>query len=225
MARASQRLEGEEVPVSGGWLTEHHGDLIDQVRSLGTPILELEPPRLVVAAPDRRGLLSSVAGVLALHGLDVRSADASGRDGVAVEVFSVEVRRSTWPDADRLRRDLTSVLAGQLALDDQLAEKARDYARSRRPTSARPVVPRVLVDNEASATSTVVEIRASDEVGLLHGVTRALFNCNLDVVSARVSTIGSEVVDAFYVRDTQGAKVTDRAALSRLELSVRASIS
>ena len=79
VTRASQRLEGTEVPVSGGWLTEHHGDLIDQVHGQGTPVLELEPPRLVVAAPDRRGLLSSVAGVLALHGLDVRSADASGR--------------------------------------------------------------------------------------------------------------------------------------------------
>ena len=32
--------------------------------------------------------------------------------------------------------------------------------------------------------------RAPDELGLLHRVTRALFDCDLNVVSARVSTIG-----------------------------------
>ena len=37
-----------------------------------------------------------------------------------------------------------------------------------------------------------------------------LFVLDLDVVAARVSTFGHEVVDAFYVRDTHtGGKVTD----------------
>ena len=68
----------------------------------------------------------------------------------------------------------------------------------------------------------MVEVRAVDEVGLLHRVTRALFDCDLDVVSARVSTIGTEVVDAFYVRDADGGKVSDPAALADLEAAVRA---
>jgi UTP:GlnB (protein PII) uridylyltransferase len=41
-------------------------------------------------------------------------------------------------------------------------------------------------------------------------------------VSARVSTIGSEVVDAFYVRDAAGAKVTRPEELQRIELAVKA---
>ena len=53
-------------------------------------------------------------------------------------------------------------------------------------------------------------MRAVDELGLLHRVTRTLFDCDLDVVSARVSTVGDAVVDAFYVRDAAGQKVTDR---------------
>jgi [protein-PII] uridylyltransferase len=68
----------------------------------------------------------------------------------------------------------------------------------------------------------VLEVRAADELGLLHRVTRALFDCELDVVSARVSTIGSEVVDAFYVRDAAGAKVTRPEDLDRIELAVKA---
>ncbi len=66
------------------------------------------------------------------------------------------------------------------------------------------------VDNAASAGSSVVEVRAEDDAGLLHRITAALFALDLDVVAARVSTFGHEVVDAFYVRDTAtGGKVTD----------------
>ncbi len=216
--------DGETRVVRGGPVRDGHRDLVRDVRLRREPVVVIDPPLVVVAAPDRRGLLASVAGVLALHGLDVRSADASGEDGVAVEVFTVEVGRGAWPDSARLRADLQAVLAGQLVLDHRLAEKAKAYAGSRRPTSAWPAVPRVEADNAASSTSTVVEVRAPDELGLLHRVTRALFDCDLDVVSARVSTLGSEVVDAFYVRGSDGGKVTDAADLQRMHDAVLAAV-
>jgi [protein-PII] uridylyltransferase len=70
----------------------------------------------------------------------------------------------------------------------------------------------------------VLELRAPDEVGLLHRVTQALFDCDLDVVSARVSTIGHEVVDAFYVRTSAGQKLTDPALLRTVEAAVHAAV-
>jgi [protein-PII] uridylyltransferase len=74
------------------------------------------------------------------------------------------------------------------------------------------------IDNDASAGSTVVEVRALDDVGLLHRITAALFALDLDVVAARVSTGGHEVVDAFYVRDTAtGGKVTDPVRIQRVK--------
>ncbi|HEY5244331.1 MAG TPA: ACT domain-containing protein, partial [Acidimicrobiales bacterium] len=216
VSRVDRFLDGGDRPATGlggGWVTDAHRAVMDDVRSSGRAAVVLNPPEVVVAAPDRPGLLASVAGVLALHGLDVRSADVTGDDGVAAEVFTVEVGRSSWPDSAKLREDLEAVLADRLALTDRLEAKARDYANGRRPSAARPVDPHVLVSNEASATSTVVEIRAVDEIGLLHRVTRTLFDCDLDVVSARVSTFGDAVVDAFYVRDAAGQKVTDGRAL------------
>ncbi|MGH8981727.1 MAG: HD domain-containing protein, partial [Acidimicrobiales bacterium] len=192
-------------------------EMVRQVHADGGPVVHLDAPQLLVAARDRRGLLASVAGVLALHGLDVRSADAFGAEGVAVEEFSVAAARGRWPDVDRLRTDLVAVLAGELDLRRRLAAKADAYADARRPTAAAPVEPSVSIDTEASLGSTVIDVRATDELGLLHRMTEALFECGLDVVSARVSTSGDAVVDAFYVRDAGGAKVTDPAALARVE--------
>ena len=76
------------------------------------------------------------------------------------------------------------------------------------------------MDNNASASATVVEVRAEDVVGQLHRITRALVDCRLDVTSAKVSTFGSAVVDAFYVRGPDGAKLTDIHQIAALEASI-----
>ena len=41
------------------------------------------------------------------------------------------------------------------------------------------------------------------------------------MVSARVSTLGEIVVDAFYVRESDGAKVTDEGRLSAITRALR----
>jgi len=176
-----------------------------------------------VAAPDRPGLFSSVAGALALNGMDVRAANVAGEEGVAVEAFTVEVARGTWPDTAKLREDLAAVLTDQMAIGERLSERERIYPL-RRPSSADPPVIEVTVDNEASETATVLEVRSPDEIGLLHRITRALFNAGLDVVSARVSTLGEVVVDAFYVRESGGRKLTDPDRLSAVTVAIEQEI-
>ena len=61
--------------------------------------------------------------------------------------------------------------------------------------------PRVVVDNDASRDATVVEVHAPDTIGVLYRITRALAELDLNIVSAKVQTLGERVVDAFYVRD------------------------
>ncbi|HEX4081342.1 MAG TPA: HD domain-containing protein, partial [Acidimicrobiales bacterium] len=80
VSRVDRFLDGGDRPATGpggGWVTDAHRAVMDGVRSSGRAAVVLDPPEVVVAAPDRPGLLASVAGVLALHGLDVRSADVT----------------------------------------------------------------------------------------------------------------------------------------------------
>jgi [protein-PII] uridylyltransferase len=212
--RTDKVLQGEAAaPAPPDLLPAAHRDLIDEVLATGLPSVSLQPPQVIVAAPDRRGLFSSVAGALALNGMDVRAANVAGRDGVAVEVFTVEVARGTWPDTAKLREDLAAVLSDRMAIGERLSERERVYPLRRR-SAAHLLDSDVTVDNEASETATVLEVRAPDEIGLLHRITRTLFESDLDVVSARVSTLGEMVVDAFYVRESGGTKVTDTDRLA-----------
>lgn len=203
---------------------EMRHDLSARVRDSRSSAVEVRPPTIFVAAQDRRGLLSSVTGVLALHDLNVQSADATSRDGIIVDVFTVDAQHLRWPSAIELERDIDLVLAGDIQIEQQLEKKARAYASSRRQRAARPTAVAVSIDNDASSTSTVIEVHAPDEIGLLHLVTKALFNYDLDVVSARVSTIGTEVIDAFYVKDSSGSKVIDQRRVESILDDVRSAI-
>ena len=218
VARAAHRLDGGDgIGGAGGRSlpTADHLALMAQRRL----IVDVEGERLTVIAPDRPGLFARVAGSLALHGLDVRSAAvASSDDGMAVEVFELDpgVRAPDW---SRVRGDIERALSGRLALDARLAERARVYAR-RRPAAALPTEPRVTFDNAATDAATVVEVRALDGVGVLYRITRTLADADLDVRRAKVSTLGHEVIDAFYVVDSEGRKVTDREHLVEVERAV-----
>jgi [protein-PII] uridylyltransferase len=172
---------------------------------------------------DRPGLFSKVAGTLALAGLDVLAAEAySDDDGVALCSFRVESRFDPiaplpW---DKVRTDLDRALSGQLALRARLAERARTYGRRGSARQIRPWAAfdnKIVFDNDASASATVLEVRAIDAIGLLYRITTAMAELNLDIRSAKVQTLGDHVVDAFYVRDSAGRKITDRSYLAEIE--------
>jgi [protein-PII] uridylyltransferase len=218
--RASKLLAGEPVAPPAPLITEDLEMVMETVRTHGVPALSIEPPQVTVVAPDRSGLLAEVTGVLALHGLNVRSAVVAGAHGVAVEVFTAEPERGGWPASAKLSNDLAAVMSGSLSVDEQLAARAHTYRNAQAARVPRLVSTQVSVDNNASDAATVVEVRAEDVVGQLHRITRALVACHLDVTSAKVSTFGSAVVDAFYVRGPDGRKLSEAAQISSLEQAI-----
>ena len=171
--------------------------------SPGEVAVRVDGDSVTVAAPDRPGLLSRTAGVLALHQLDVRAASAVTVGPTAVDVFTVSPRFGAGPDPVLLRADVARALAGSLPLADRLAAKEAAYG------SGPQQPPRVLWFDGAATGATVLELRAADAAGLLHRVTAALERAGIDVRGARVSTLGGSAVDAFYVVGADGAPVTD----------------
>jgi [protein-PII] uridylyltransferase len=171
-----------------------------------------------VASPDRPGLLATVAGVLALHGFDIRGARVYGADdGMALEVYRGV---DTFERLDEVGRravatDVAAALAGTLSLRERLAERFRRY---RRTGGTRDVA--VTFDLEASSSATVVEIEAPDEVGLLARVAAVFTDLGFDISAALVSTLGERVVDVFYLRDEHGAKPTRPLTLERLRATL-----
>jgi len=179
------------------------------------------PDQITVVSPDRPGTFSRVAGVMALHGLDVLGAEAhSDEQGMAASEFRVVPPTYGPIEWQPIIADVTRVLKGELALDARLAERVATYRAPRATTASAPAPLRVRIDNAASSNATVIEIHAPDQLGILHRMTKALADCGLDIRHARVQTLGNEVVDTFYVRTANGTKVTDIQHQSEIERAI-----
>ncbi len=170
-------------------------------------VVEVEDARTVsVAAPDRIGVLAAVAGALALRRLTIRAATTETVDGVFVQRWLVAADWSTALQ-DRLREDVRAALAGTLDVAARLASREAGERRNRLVAA-----PSVAVLPGASASATVLEVKARDAPGLLYRVASALAGTGVSVRSARVSTLGAEAVDVFYIVTVAGAPLSDDAA-------------
>ncbi|MFD3512198.1 [protein-PII] uridylyltransferase [Streptomyces sp. NPDC058657] len=170
---------------------------------------------LLIAVPDRPGVLPAVAGVLAMHRLTVRTAELRSAqpplDGAAPVLlldWRVAAAYGGLPEATRLRADLVRALDGSLDLPARLAEREKAYAAGRARRTSRAPAARVTVAPTASRHATVLEVRAQDAPGLLHRIGRALDTAGVRVRSAHVSTLGASAVDAFYVTGAKGEQLS-----------------
>ncbi|MFE6702835.1 [protein-PII] uridylyltransferase [Streptomyces sp. NPDC057718] len=216
--------ESPDEPEEEAPSAEHERLTIEALRT-GEPVLalhtqpeepagdgEVEPVgvELLIALPDRPGVLPAAAGVLALHRLTVRAADLRAvelpnevgeKADLLLLSWRVAAEYGSLPQAARLRADLVRALDGSLDIRARLAEREAAYPR-RRGVKAPP--PRVTVAAAGSRRATVIEVRAQDAPGLLHRIGNALEGSAVRVRSAHVSTLGANAVDAFYVTGTDG---------------------
>lgn len=219
--RTAWRLEGDTA--------EQYGPVFPSVEQMlllrsGTTTVQGDGHRLTVVAPDRPGLFCRVAGALVLRGLNVVSAAATSSDGMALEEFTVtpafagpSIGESLEIDWKRVVSDVERAMAGRLAIDARVAERASTYRR--RARSADTEV-RVRFD-DTLGEATMLEVDAPDGVGLLYRVTRALSDLDLDIRLARVETMTDRVVDAFSLTDGNGAPIEDAAFRSEIARAVK----
>ena len=163
---------------------------------------------------DHAGLFSRIAGALAIAGANIVDAKIlTMQNGMALDTFTVQDQAGGAFDQPqrlaRLSAALEGVLSGAIKAHVELARPQAIPVRTR--TLAVP--PRVIVNNNASRTHTVIEVNGRDRPGLLFEVTRALTALNLQISSAKISTYGEKVVDVFYVKDLFGHKIEDETRL------------
>jgi [protein-PII] uridylyltransferase len=184
------------------------------------PAITLDGDRVAVAAADRRGLLAAVAGCLAAHRLDVISADVATVAGRALVQLVVQPRFGVWPDPAALVADLRRVATGDVPVTRRVRDAGRAADRRDAGRAAGVTAPRVVWHRDAATDAVILELRAANSPGLLHRVVTALDRAGARVRAARISTLGADVVDAFYLA---GSWAED-AARGRVEAAVLAAV-
>jgi [protein-PII] uridylyltransferase len=193
----------EDEPLAAEW---HPGDHCTQ---------------LVVVTRDHPGLLAQMAGTLTAHGLDILSVDLYTReDSVVVDVFKLREAREHGPVAAARRPAIENALRSAVKGDYDVARAVERWRRGWRRRSKPPLVrPAVRFDSISSVLSSVIEVRAEDEPGLVFRIASVLSAHGLNISFAKIATEKSHALDVFYVTGARGGKL-DEEEMHRVEASL-----
>ncbi|CAH0147702.1 [protein-PII] uridylyltransferase [Roseomonas sp. CECT 9278] len=227
-----------DLGYPGYWLSfdpethARHAAMIQEAReekaplTVRTRVLEARAvTEVTVYCTDHPGLFSKIAGALAVAGATIVDARIhTMTDGMALDTFWVQDAQGGAFEAPhrlaRLSVLVEQALSGRLRLRDEIRKLKREPARLRAVT----VPPRVVIDNHASNTFTVIEVNGRDRPGLLHDVTAAISDQGLQIASAHITTYGVRAVDVFYVKDVFGLKVENERKLVTLRRALEAAL-
>ena len=149
--------------------------------------IEGEMWQTTVVTRDRPGLFALITGVLWARGLNTLSADIYTREpGMACDILRVErIPDPLNPDElwARVESDLIRVIADPLYLDEILENKRKPSVFH---TNGYPRKDdKVIIDEDASDFYTLIEVYTWDRPGVLHTITRALFDLGINIQLAK----------------------------------------
>lgn len=208
-ARLLRRADNENAPL----MIETR---VDHFRSV---------TELILCAPDHHGLFAGIAG--AISGCGAQIVDArifTTGDGTGVDTFWIQDESGgAFERPDRLAR-LATTIEQTLSNDYKPSRLLEQRRGPPSRTSVFGVAPRVLVDNRASNTYTVIEVNGRDRPGLLYDIAKQMVSLRLSIGRARISTYGVRAVDVFYVKDLFGLKVDQDSRIETIKQTLTAAI-
>ena len=181
-------------------LSRHVGTDQPIVRARRSPVGE--GLQVLVYTQDQPDLFARICGYFDQGGFSILDARIhTTQQGYALDTFQIV----TSADMDEHYRETTSLLETGLA--QAIAEAGPLPAPSRGRVSRRvksfPIAPRVSLKPDEKAQRWLLNISASDRLGLLYSVSRVLARHNIVVQLAKVATLGERVEDTFLIHGPQ----------------------
>ncbi len=153
--------------------------------------------QVLVYTPDQPDLFARICGYFDQNGFSILDARIhTAKNGHALDTF--QVITSAPPEE---YREVTSLLENNLALAiaDSGPLPAPSKGRVSRRVRSFPIAPRVSLRPDEKAQRWLLNISASDRVGLLYSVARVLAKHRINLQLAKVATLGERVEDTFLI--------------------------
>jgi len=167
---------------------------------------------VTIIARDAPGVLSRFCGVLSANDANIFDARIFTRkDGVIIDnfrVFDFATKKClSGEQCQKIHQDLNDVFNNQIDLQ-HLFERHRRRWRRRTKAIINPNI-RIDVEFEDTPKYTIIDVFAPDSLGFLYRVTETISRFGLDIQFAKIATRMDGIVDAFYVRESDGKPLID----------------
>jgi [protein-PII] uridylyltransferase len=163
------------------------------------------------------GTFHRITGALSSQGMQILAADIHTQpDDIVWDKFFVEDGEFEGaPPQYRIDEICGKLVAALDPTNSQAPSFPRIWRNSRaKAAEGLKIQPtQVRFDNSTSEKFTIITLFAYDRMGLLYDVSRVLFEMQLVLQFAKISTHLDQVVDVFYVSDIDGAKITESTRL------------
>jgi [protein-PII] uridylyltransferase len=172
--------------------------------------------QVAVYLPDQKNLFARISGFFGRRGLSIVEAKIhTTQHGFALDTFTVH----DPADPDASYRDAIQLVEFELAkvLKDQQPLEPPVVGRASRQLKHFPLTPEVTIFPDDKGTHYILEIVAGDRPGLLARIAYTLAQANINIVSAKINTLGERAEDVFLI---DGARLHDEQALLRLETTL-----
>ncbi len=153
--------------------------------------------QVMIYTPDQTDLFARICGYFDQAGFSILDAKVhTARNGFAIDTFQV-----VTPMHDTHYRELTVMVENDLKQAIETAGPLPKASKGRvsRRVKSFPVAPRVSLQPDEKAQRWLLTISASDRVGLLYGVAQVLAHHHINVLLAKVTTLGERVEDTFLI--------------------------
>jgi len=166
-----------------------------------------------VYAPDQPGLFARITAFFERMQFDVAAAKVyTTRHGFALDSFQVLSRTRSGEHYRDLIQTVESGLAERIARGGAIEPQAA--GRVSRWVKHFPIEPRVDIQPDRRPGRWLVTVACADRPGLLSRLARIFLENHLNLVDARVTTLGARAEDAFVVNGPALEEPAGRAKLS-----------
>ncbi|MDI9349959.1 MAG: [protein-PII] uridylyltransferase [Candidatus Symbiobacter sp.] len=179
---------------------------------------------VTIYTEDQAGLFARLAGAFAASGATIIDARIfTLNNGMVLDNFALHSAEGVMIDRPATMNRINQRIEQALSLGlDALKIVVAEQSKTRQKSAISHITPRVLIDNKASRTHSVIEINGGDRPGLLFDVCAQLTELNLRIGAAKIATYGERVVDVFYLKDMFGLKIENPDQIDHIRQNILA---
>ena len=161
-----------------------------------------------IVTNDRPALFEKIAGGFSVAGLNILGARAVTRnDGIAIDIFYVEEGKGGIVGDSKTRKlcekSIHSFLENENSPEKLIKDKRKKLDKSKLFSNedrfGEKIPPQVDVYHDVALGRIIVEVRAADQIGLLHLISKTISRCGFSIQFARVATEQGIATDIFNI--------------------------